>query len=275
MVDKKDDCEWEMKLNDLSVDVMVEEEVIISNSVRRYVDIVVLISPNNENDESVVSSGKGNSLVFAIENKIRDSASKESQLQEQLEGLKESYKDSEIYFLYLTPNKKDNFQKAYSHLPDDMTKSHLSWSEAGTDESEMSIVKILRDILEDDLKAKINPLSTDLKFIIKSFIVFADNDFRSTSTKRANSINRTGNKYFKGTVTGLEGVEELLESAANLAGKQVYIGYLGGETSLLQQEYDLLVNRSFKWDDKLTSKQKGNWIPIETFIQITKNMKNL
>ena len=98
VIDQNNGSEWEAKLDSLSVDVMVEEEVITANSSRRYVDIVLLISPSSEHDEQAISSINGHSLVFAIENKIRDGACKEYQLSEQLEGLRSSYKDSDICF---------------------------------------------------------------------------------------------------------------------------------------------------------------------------------
>lgn len=267
-IDSGKNYQWEKRLTHLSIDVVVEEEVTISNSARRYIDIVLIISSSNDTPESSNLPTDCNSIVFAIENKIRNSACKEAQLKEQIEGLHNSYKDSCIYFLYLTPNKNDNFKNAFNHLPENITKSHLSWAEQTTSKPEVSIINILRDILDDDSKAKIDPLSNELKFIVKSFIMFAENGFRSYSTKPF-SIARTGNKYFKGTISGLDSVKELfIAYQVQPSEGMIYIGYAGGEKALYKQCYDSLINRNYKWDDNLTNKQKTNWISIERFIEI-------
>ncbi|MCG8532329.1 MAG: PD-(D/E)XK nuclease family protein, partial [Desulfovibrionales bacterium] len=156
--------QWENELKRLSIDIVVEDEVTLSNSARRYIDIVIIMGSNKEGPSL---PGGGNSLVFAIENKIRNSACKKEQLAEQFEGLKVCYQYSDFYFLYLTPNGNKHFKKAFNGLPDTITKSHLSWTPQSESPQETTITDIIRKVLEEESKALIDPIPNELKFILK------------------------------------------------------------------------------------------------------------
>ncbi len=240
------------QLSPIKVDVMVEETVENPAGRRsRDVDIVIILS----NGES--------SHILAIENKIRESAYDDNQIIEEYEGLVSGYSDAEISFLYLTPSKSDRFRKAFSLLPENITSLHLSWTKGKS--NEITFADIMRNILRDDSEAKIDPLSQEVRFVLKSFILFAENGFRSQAYKETPATAGSGNrtKYFKGIVTGLEGVESLFQE-----NKQVFIGYLGGIPALQEADLDKIENRPFKWDDKLDGKNHANWIVIDKFLKI-------
>lgn len=234
------------RLSPIKVDVMVEEAVETATGKRRDVDIVIILS-NNENTH-----------VLAIENKIRKEAYDVTQLVEEYEGLTLVYTGAEVSFLYLTPGKANKFIEAFKLLPEKTTKLHLSWTQAASDSNEVAFVDILRTILQDDLEARIDPLSQEVRFVLKSFILFAEKGFRSQTSKESPSI--SGTKYYNGFVTGLEGLKELFQEQ-----KEVYIGFMGGISALQSAGLNQLENRPFKWDDSLAGKKSSNWIPIAKF----------
>lgn len=266
-IDNKPRKAWEEIILNSSVDVLVEEEVSISDEIRRYIDVVVVISTCSQGASAQAGLNE-KSTVLAIENKIRDGACRDNQLIEQCEGLSKNYCHSDLFFLYLTPNKKANFKNEFSKLPDSITRHHLTWTKQEPCNGSISFVDICREVINDDLHARINPLSNELKFIIKSFVMFAENRFRSIPSKVAHT-KRSGNQYFKGTVSGLGGVKQLLNEMFGEPGEdQIYIGFMGGINSLEKETFDRLENRNYKWDDSLVGKQKSNWISIEKFVEI-------
>lgn len=241
------------QLNPIKVDVMVEETVETSAGKRRDIDIVIILS-------------KGDIFhVLGIENKIRKSACDHNQLKDEYEGLASSYPDAEISFLYLTPGKSNRFKDAFRLLPEKITSLHLSWTKTASVLDEVTFTDILRNILRDDTEAKIDPLSQEVRFVLKSFILFAENGFRSQTYKEAStSVSGSRTKYFKGVVAGLEGIETLSEQ------KEVFIGYIGGINELQKADLSQLENRPFKWDDNLDGKKASNWIEKDEFVGIVK-----
>ncbi len=240
------------QLSPIKVDVMVEETVETSTGKRRDIDIVIILSNGDT------------SHILAIENKIREAAYDYNQLKDEYEGLASLYADAEISFLYLTPGKSNRFKDAFRLLPENITSLHLSWTKASSVSDEVTFTDILRNILRDDAEAKIDPLSQEVRFVLKSFILFAENGFRSQTYKEAfASVSGSGTKYFKGVVAGLEGIETLF-----LEQKKVFIGYIGGITALRKADLSQLENRPFKWDDNLDGKKASNWIQIDKFVDI-------
>ncbi len=231
-VDEEKYQPWISKLQHISVDVLVEEEVVTKNGKRRYVDIVIVMSIAGENSDCDTAN-KTESIIFAIENKIRENACDKFQLSEEYEGLKEYYKEADISFLYLTPIKSARFDEAFSLLPDDLTKFYLTWTNSINEPNHLTVVSILRNILQDDLDAKINPLSSELKFVLKSFIVFAENGFRSHTNKTPVYMRRS--RYYKDIAFGVEGVQELIEQQRSGKISNIYIGFVGGITALEKQ----------------------------------------
>jgi hypothetical protein len=238
-------------------DVLVEEKVITKEGKERTIDILLNL---NKGDKAI---------VLAIENKIREGSYDEFQLIEEYEGLTNSAEStySEIYFLYLTPSKSGKFNNAFSKLPEDSTKIHLTWKDCIEESVSSSIVAMLRGILEDDLKAVINPLSSELKFVLKSFIVFAESEFRSRGNKKFGPNLGKINPYYKDRVTGIEEVRKLREHETG----EIYIGFLGGINALNKGLIEKLENRPYKWLDSemfKVTKNQANWLPFDQFMEI-------
>lgn len=236
------------KANPITVDVMVEEDVEAAGKTR-YVDIVIIMTSNEK------------AHILAIENKIRTSAHDETQPKEEYEGLISKYADADVSFLYLTPSKTSKFTEAFNLLPDDIDKLHLSWAKDTTVPNEKAFVDIIRDILRDDSDATIDPLTQEVRFVLKSFILFAENGFRSQTDKESSVAPGAGN--WKGTVAGIEGVITLFQEQKN-----AFIGFMGGIKELEKAQYNKIENRPFKWDDNLDGKKSSNWIPISKFMEI-------
>jgi len=247
IVDKDKYQPWLSKI--LNVDVLLEEEVETNSGSKRFIDIVIIISCTDKK-----------SIIFAIENKIREGVYDKLQLKEEYEGLIKNYGDADISLLYLTPN------KSVTLLPNDFKIYSLNWSDFSNETNYSTIVGMFRNILKDDSVAKINPLSNELKFVLKSFIVFAEKGFRAYNNKTQASVKR-GNKYFKDSVLGIDGVRELLKQNESDKNGNIYIGFVGGINALKKINIEQLVSRPFKWDDNLENKIKTNWIPIEQFIE--------
>jgi hypothetical protein len=129
-------------------------------------------------------------------------------------------------------------------------------------QAEKSFVDILREVLKDDDEAKINPLSQEVRFVIKSFILFAENGFQPQTLEPP----PTPSKYFKGVVAGLEGVKALIAEKKDT--EKIYIGFVGGRADLQKADLNQLADRPFKWDNNLTGKTPSNWIPLEEFKEI-------
>lgn len=245
------------EISNSSIDILVEEEVIFENK-RRFIDLVLVITTKSKEGD------RFNWSVIAIENKIRNSAHDKMQLIEEYNGLKDSYKDSNISFLYLTPSITNKFNESFSFLPNEITKSHFIWANSADEKENPSMAKMFRDILTSDDNSQIDPLSNELKFILKSFIVFSENGFRALNSKSEKSGKNAGNKYFKGTLSGIDGIVEHRNDNTD----SIYIGFLGGIKALNQEVLVKLQTRSYKWDDNLDNKKKDNWIPVDKFIEI-------
>lgn len=246
IVDKDKYQPWLSKI--LNVDVLLEEEVETNSGSKRFIDIVIIISCTDKK-----------SIIFAIENKIREGVYDKLQLKEEYEGLIKNYGDADISLLYLTPN------KSVTLLPNDFNIYSLTWADFSNETNYSTIVGMFRNILKDDSVAKINPLSNELIFFLKSFIVFAEKGFRAYNKIQA-SVKR-GNKYFKDSVLGIDGVRELRKQNESDNNGNIYIGFIGGINALKKINIEQLVSRPFKWDDNLENKIKTNWIPIEQFIE--------
>jgi hypothetical protein len=268
IVDKEKYQPWLSKIQNTSVNVLVEEQVLTNAEKSRDIDIVIVISSAKNNDES-------ESIILAIENKIREGSCDNLQLKEEYEGLKNSYKDSDITMLYLTPSKSSKFTEAFALLPDSISKCHLTWADSANEANGSTIVSLLRVIIQDDLNAKINPLSSELKFVLKSFILFAENSFRSQVNKTLSpmalsSAQRAYAPHYKDKVDGFDGVLELCweQQTKKDPASEIYIGFLGGVKSIEKQSTEQLEKRPYKWDDNLDNKVKSNWIPIMQFVDI-------
>lgn len=120
---------------------------------------------------------------------------------------------------------------------------------------------ILRQILRKDDEARITPLSQELRFVLKSFILFAENGFQPKIDEPSNV---TASKYFKAVVAGLSGLQQLQENT-----DPIYIGFIGGTNALEKALIKDLENKNYKWDNnKLIGKTPSNWIRLSEFKEI-------
>lgn len=239
------------QLNSCKADVLVEQPVEYAVGKKRDVDVIIMLTMFEKTQ------------IVAIENKIRAGACDFIQLKQEYDGLVAEYPEAEINFVYLTPSKANVFQDAFRQLPD-ITKTHLSWTRDESAPSDDNFASLLRSVLHDDAEAKIAPISQELRFVLKSFIVFAENGFRSQSCKGGSVTPASGTRYYKGIVTGLKGLKDLSEEQGN-----ALVGFIGGISALDNTDLGELENRPFKWDDNLgLGKVPRNWIPIKEVIRI-------
>lgn len=185
-------------LNQFDISINPEYSVFLNNK-RRDIDIVIEIY--NENKEMPLYS-------ICIENKITDSSiqKNDSQLKDELEGLKKEYKENnwntDIYFVFITleDSKKSNEEfNAFSYDK----KLHLYWK------GKTSIQEKLLNILDLERIGEIDPLSEDFKFLIKSFLSFIKTEFKSSIEERNDKFEKknygkTVMEFFREYASSLE-----------------------------------------------------------------------
>ncbi|MBO5532235.1 MAG: PD-(D/E)XK nuclease family protein [Fibrobacter sp.] len=165
-------------LNQFDIRINPEHSVFLDNK-RRDIDIVVEFY-EEKNEEPLYS--------LCIENKITDnSIQRKNQLMEELEGLRNEYKDNgwktEIYFCFLTleNSKKSNDEfSAFNYEK----KIHLYWK------GKLSLQEKILNILELERNGEIDPISEDFKFLLKSFLSFIKTDFKSSIEEKSEKRER-------------------------------------------------------------------------------------
>ena len=187
-----------------SVDIRTEEKVYLDNDKSRDIDIVVEIFDDFKSSEP--------RYVLCIENKIKDSAIQESQLREELAGIEKVYADNkvrpEIYFCFITLKDSKNADKEYNNLEYDK-KLHLLWKKreksTNQDEKLLSIQEKLLKILNMDRNGEIDPISADVMFLLKSFILFIKSEFKSKLEEAKQRLNygKTVIEYFRDVANSL------------------------------------------------------------------------
>ena len=137
---------------------------------RRDIDILIEIIEN-----------KTKEILYSIclENKITDSSinKRDSQLEDELEGLKMLYSESgvspEIYVIYLTPSQSkistDSFEKFEYEK-----KHHLYWND-----DKNSVFNKLIKIFNKENEGLIDPINNQSSYLIKSFLSFIKTNFKS------------------------------------------------------------------------------------------------
>ncbi len=165
-------------LNQFDIRINPEYSVFLDNK-RRDIDIVVEFY-EEKNEEPLYS--------LCIENKITDnSIQRKNQLMEELEGLRNEYKNNgwktEIYFCFLTleNSKKSNDEfSAFNYEK----KIHLYWK------GKLSLQEKILNILELERNGEIDPISEDFKFLLKSFLSFIKTDFKSSIEEKSEKQER-------------------------------------------------------------------------------------
>jgi hypothetical protein len=176
--------DYEIKIQaEFPVDVKETE----SGKSNRRIDILLEFYKRSNESESP-------EFAIAIENKIyRDSLSDPDQIRDEILGLKKNYEnsDTELHCILISPacpKVEESLNKIVNY-----NKVHLSWKER-----EVSIVKILNEMLDEEAEGTIDPLSTETKYIVRSFIAFINNDFQSDDIKEEESRERTDyGKYIR------------------------------------------------------------------------------
>lgn len=172
----------------------------------RYIDIVV----------------KCDDWFILIENKIVQSSKTDGQLETQYKGFlevidgKELAKNNRILMLYVVPAATNGESWSVSpgfygeleklkQRPND-AKGLVSWQPTNDDESPVSVVSIIRDILKDEAIGLLSPLGTEIRHTLLSLIDFVMDEFHGFHYQQATSPAKSINPKMKvGKVLGLNG----------------------------------------------------------------------
>ena len=165
-----------------------------SEGVKDIVDLVLLEYSENINNGKetqfhgfVESKEKIINKIYLIENKIRPEAIKVDQLEKQYSKTKAYlekigvYEENKLVTVYITPIEEENTQKGvveefekFELKYPNVTSKHIFWNNA-----EGNMKDLLIELLDDEAKYIIDPISEFTKQIIKSFIQFIESDFKS------------------------------------------------------------------------------------------------
>lgn len=182
------------------------EQAFYSNNVdkkeNQIVDIIILCykKPDAKKNkqslaQKIISKNETGKLVqiFLIENKIRQGATRELQLEKQYENTKTKLKEfvaeddisKKISVIFITPGLEDEEGEKGDVYDEFKTKYPQSfsirifWDDNENNEDE-SMAMILKNILHKENIAEIEPMSDYTKHTLKSFINFIDNGFKSS-----------------------------------------------------------------------------------------------
>ena len=222
----------------------------------RYIDIVV----------------KCDDWFILIENKIVQSSKTNGQLGAQYKGFleviggKELFKDNRILMLYVVPAATNGESWSvspgfYSELdnlkqrPND-AKGLVSWQPTNDEESPISVVSILRDILKDEANGLQSPIGTEIRYTMLSLIDFTMNEFHGFHYQHATSPAKPANPKMK--------VSKVLELGGDL-----YIGIQYGKYGTASRAWR---NSSFlDYEVVVTEDSSLGWqyLPLKTFQILT------
>lgn len=164
------------RLSRFSINIIPEFPVYLNrenSKKKRDIDILIEISETSS-DKPLYS--------ICIENKITDGSiiKNDSQLEEELEGLKNYYTETssnpEIYLIYLTPYPSEKSAESFSKLSYDK-KIHMFWNNDIDEEN--SIFYKLNTIFKDESMGVIDPINDQSMYLIKSFQSFIRTGFKS------------------------------------------------------------------------------------------------
>ena len=232
--------------------VVMEENVITTSGKSRDIDIVLYLEGDRDSIRAVL-----------IENKIDDGAVSPNQLQDELEGFLNGEAlaaPERVAVVYLTPQKSSatvrDFDSLSSHPG---PTAHLSWS--GTEET--SIEHLIESMLEDEAYGRIEPLSTETRWLLKSFLRSIRLGFRARFQENAQTSG-CRSEFFEGMAQGIEELRALAEEDGDL-----HVGFNGGTTALDAASREYLENRVFKYDSDPARGNKipKNWLNIREVIQ--------
>lgn len=258
--------------------IHTEMEVTVNTGPREEIDAV----SGNERSIDILVKIK-EKIVLAIENKTSPGSIQETQLKEEVDGFDATFnkdKDHKLYFLFLTPagvgQTADKAMKLIDRAKCAAEPVHILWKSEGKDgqNSRPSISQLLNEILRDEAIGNTSPLSSETKFLMKSFIRFIENDFSYIQGK----LQRDG-KYFIDSFNGIDEGQAMFNKPELRNSGPLYVGFMGGleafEASLKEAVNNVdrqiqLKNRRFKTanDTSLNGKSKANWFLIQDFLDL-------
>ena len=245
---------WENIFEDGMGPPVVELEFRVPGN--RYIDIVV----------------KCDDWFILIENKILVSSKTDGQLETQYKGFldviggKELFKDNRVLVLYVVPaatngeywSVSPGFYEELDKLkqrPND-AKGLVSWQPTNDDESPVSVVSIIRDIMKDEANGLQSPIGTEIRHTLLSLIDFAMGEFHGFHYQQATSPERSINPKVK--VRDILGLDE-----------DLYIGIQYGKYGTASRAWR---NPSFLDYEVIVTKDSSlgwQYLPLKTFQILT------
>lgn len=165
-------------------EIFLEQAFKNENSIKHIVDIVIVcykINKGTKNESLVkefINNKKEIERVFLIENKIKSSSVSAGQLINQFESINSELEldlQDRIHTVYITP--KDSSSIKEFQTSNLKYASHLFWK--SLEKTNESIYEFIGNILEQDSKGTIEPLSEHILYTLKAFNQFIDSDFKS------------------------------------------------------------------------------------------------
>lgn len=225
VLDKNGDIR-NMDINsDFEIDVLMEQAFYSNYSERKdktIVDIVLLVFSKNSAKLNVKKETLAHKLLITdnkkvidnlkqivlIEVKIKDSSSRELQLEEQykntikkLEELKIDNPEKKLSLIYIAPDKEKsntNYDTFVKSFPEALSVPvYWNTNDKNDENKNIGLSQDLKDILKDEQEAAIEPIAEYTKQTIKSFITFIDNDFRSSIEEELEGVKNKPRKEFK------------------------------------------------------------------------------
>ena len=237
------------------VTVVMEEPVTTTEDSRRDLDVVLYLNPEH-----------GLPKFVLIENKIRSGSVSKNQLRDELNGFLNSESEfqraaEDVALVYLTLDKGTNslaeFETVSEHAG---LKRHLVWQ----GEEDDSIESIIEEILIEDGKGFIDPLFSETKWLLKSFLRMIRSGFETRYIDRTDTAGFQ-TEYFAGQAQGIEELRFLVGQNPD-----IYIGFQGGLKALEKASREYLEQRTYKYDtDKARgNKNPKNWLEAPKVIEI-------
>jgi len=239
----------------LIIQTQLEYEVVGKAKRSRSIDILVEIDKKH---------------LLVIENKTSLGSIETLQLQDEALGLlgDERWAGRTLYFVFLTPKgSSQKSEQALSAIPDQVKhKVHAVWQG-----EKNSVSASLKALLSRETTGEVNPISTEVKFLLRSFVQFIDNGF----TFFQGQAEQDGS-YFQDVFEGIFGVkaDERFEKGLGFVGYTGGVEILKNDLEAAQQDESLrarlLSRRPFKWAESRSQggKTASNWIPMGEFAEV-------
>ncbi|MCP3933437.1 MAG: PD-(D/E)XK nuclease family protein [Bacteroidetes bacterium] len=231
------------------IDIDIEFRYELENGTSGFIDIIA----------------RYKNWYFIIENKILQSSKTRNQLLEQYLGAKRKLKelhgdDFVLVQIYLVPalagttgwSSSQAFEEELHQQYEGKDFGELLYWQEPEDKKELSVIAMLRNLLDEESIGVISPLSYDTKQGLKSFINFCLNEFSGYNyTKRPQRLSNKQN-------TDKQRVAELLDQKDD-----VYIGVQYGKAGLINKAWR---NVAFKNELLTVSSTPKGWQYLPLFV---------